>query len=435
MTAGEYMKPQKMPDSFQEIIQKVEKWNPKVSTFFSQCFSNTYLTTLERENDDSTFIITGDIPAMWLRDSTAQIRPYLVLAENDAEMADLIAGVIKKQTEYILHDPYANAFNKCSNGKGHQEDHTLMTPEVWERKYEIDSLCYPIQLAYLFWKTTGRTDHFTADFLTAIETIVDLWIVEQDHENLSKYRFERETDILSDTLPNDGKGNSVSKTGMTWSGFRPSDDACEYGYLIPSNAFVTVVLEYLLQMDIIRQRHDLFNKITTLKSEVRNGIHRFGIYEHENFGPIYAYETDGYGNFNFMDDANIPSLLSLPYLGFCSVDDPIYQNTRKFVLSKENPYYFYGQYEGVGSPHTPHNHVWPLSLIMQGLTSRDFSEKVNILDVLLRTDGDTQLMHESFDVNHPMNYTRPWFSWANALFCEFVMDLCGLGNKENTLSD
>lgn len=427
ITVGEQMETKKIPDSIQETIQQVEEWHPEVSAYFQQCFSNTYKTTLEPQYDQSTFIITGDIPAMWLRDSTAQIRPYLVLAENDPEMLNLIAGVIKRQVEYILHDPYANAFNREPNGKGHQNDNTRMTPWIWERKYELDSLCYPIQLAYLFWKLTGRTDHFTPSFLKAVDAIVDLWITEQNHTNLSNYRFERGTGILSDTLPDNGHGTPVSKTGMTWSGFRPSDDACEYGYLIPSNAFATVVLGYLTEMEAIQQNKELLNKIHKLKSQIETGLQQFGQVEHPEFGTIYAYETDGYNNFNLMDDANIPSLLSLPYLGFCDVDDPIYLNTRRFILSKENPYYFEGLYaNGVGSPHTPKDHVWPLSLIMQGLTSRSRSEREEVLDTLLRTDDNTRFMHESFNADSPTNYTRPWFSWANALFSEFVMDLCGI---------
>lgn len=419
-----------VPDSMTAVIEKVEKSVPRVSSLFRQCFSNTILTTVERQSDDSTFVITGDIPAMWLRDSSAQVRPYLILAEKDKEMADLIAGVIQKQVEFILHDPYANAFNKEANGEGHQSDHTKMTPGVWERKYEIDSLCYPIQLAYLFWQSTGRTDHFTTDFVKAVETIIDLWIIEQDHQVLSDYCFERETKISSDTLPFNGKGTPVAKTGMTWSGFRPSDDACEYGYLIPSNAFAVVVLGYLLEMDTIKENQGFINKITTLRSDIESGIQKFGIYEHKKYGSVYAYETDGKAQYNLMDDANIPSLLSLPYLGFCKVNDPIYQNTRNFILSKDNPYYFYGKYaSGIGSPHTPHNYIWHLSLIMQGLTSQSDLEKNRLLDVLLATDSATQFMHESFDADNPNCYTRPWFSWANAMFCEFVLDICGIKVK------
>ncbi|GGH79306.1 meiotically up-regulated gene 157 (Mug157) protein [Pullulanibacillus pueri] len=425
------MKKQVIPDAMEEMIENIAHWNPRVSEYFRHCYSNTYLSTLEHQEDGTTFVITGDIPAMWLRDSAAQVRPYLPLAKANPEMANLIAGVIKKQVAFILKDPYANAFNKEANGHGHQEDLTAMTPGVWERKYEIDSLCYPIQLAYLFWRATGRTDHFTPEFLQAVTAIVELWRVEQDHETASTYRFERKTDVLSDTLSHHGKGSAVKRTGMTWSGFRPSDDACTFGYLVPSNAFATVVLGYLLTIDIIKTEPELLRKIEELKLDIETGIRHYGIYEHEIYGPIYAYETDGYGHFNLMDDANIPSLLSLPYLGFCSPEDTIYQNTRRFILSEENPYFFKGKFaEGIGSPHTPHHFIWPLALSMQGLTAQDTTEKYKLLDVLLQTDGGTQLMHESFDPNHPESYTRPWFSWANAMFCEFVMSLFELETKE-----
>lgn len=313
---------------------------------------------------------------MWLRDSAAQVRPYLILAEHDEDMADLIEGGIRKQFQLINHDPYANAFNEVPNGNRYHDDQTEITPLIWERKYEIDSLCYPIQLSYLFWQTTGRTDHFNDSFREAVQNILNTWKTEQNHEEKSSYRFIRDNCPSQDTLSHEGYGAPVGYTGMTWCGFRPSDDACKYGYLIPSNMFAVVVLRQLstIAMEVLDDS-ELAANASELEKEINRGIQEFGMLEHPEYGTIYAYETDGLGRYNLMDDANVPSLLSLPYLGYCSMDDPIYQNTRKFILSNHNPYYYQGKVaSGIGSPHTPNNYIWHISLAIQGLTATTKTE-------------------------------------------------------------
>ncbi|MBB2481409.1 glycoside hydrolase family 125 protein [Bacillus sp. APMAM] len=419
-----------LPLSIKEKIDTVKSHfsnDEKVITLFEHCFSNTYETTIRRKEDGTTFVITGDIPAMWLRDSAAQVRPYLMLAEQDDDMADMIEGVIKRQLFFVLHDPYANAFNENPNGNCYHRDKTKMTPLLWERKYEIDSLCYPIQLAYLFWKATGRTSHFNETFIKAVQTIIETWKIEQHHEKQSEYRFERDNCPPSDTLTREGKGSLVTYTGMTWSGFRPSDDACQYGYLIPSNMFAVVVLRQLAEIaEIVLKNQELKESALKLADEINEGIQKFGKVEHPVYGTIFAYETDGQGNFNLMDDANVPSLLSLPYLGYCSIDDPIYLNTRNFILSNENPYYYEGTAaKGIGSPHTPEHYIWHIALSIQGMTSTSEEEKMRILDLFKHTDADTNLMHEGFHVDDPTQFTRDWFSWANSMFSEFLLSLCG----------
>lgn len=428
------------PASMTTLIEEMKTIfddDKKVQTLFENCFSNTYETTLKTRDDGSVFVITGDIPAMWLRDSAAQVRPYLILAETDPEIADMIEGVIQSQFNYINHDPYANAFNEEANGQRYHEDATEMTPLIWERKYEIDSLCYPIQLAYLFWKSTGRTAHFNESFQSAVRSIIETWVVEQYHEEYSSYRFERDNCPPSDTLTRDGRGTPVSYTGMTWSGFRPSDDACQYGYLIPSNMFAVVVLKQLAEIaDTVLIDKDLSNAAVKLAEEIDLGIRTFGIVEHPDYGRMYAYETDGFGNYNLMDDANVPSLLSLPYLGYCSSDDPIYLNTRKFILSTENPYYYEGKAaKGIGSPHTPKSYIWHISLAIQGMTAVSAQEKEEILALFKTTDADTNLMHEGFHVDAPEKFTRPWFSWANSMFSEFLLTLCNRYVKGSALSN
>lgn len=406
----------------------------KVAMVFEKCMENTLDTTIKYK-DGYTFILTGDIPAMWLRDSVCQVRPFLLFSQQNKEIQDMLIGLSKKQMQLILEDPYANAFNESSNGAGHQSDITEMLPSVWERKYEIDSLCYPIQLAYYIWKISGRFDQFTEEFKKSIEVIVNLWIVEQNHEEDSKYSFERKDCVETDTLVRDGKGSKTEFTGMTWSGFRPSDDACTFGYLVPSNMFAVVVLRYCEEIFPIfyENENELLERISKLKKEIEEGIEKFTVVKNELGEEMYAYEVDGLGNKLFMDDANVPSLMALPFLQYCDSKDNRYQNTRKFILSSQNPYFFKGKLaNGIGSPHTPENYVWPISLSIQGLTSQFESEKRDIIATLLRNDAETGLMHESFNVNDSSEYTREWFSWANMMFCELALDIAGISlNKLN----
>ncbi len=415
-----------LPRAVREKIVEVEERlgdRPKLARMFRRCYPNTLETTTQLVADGTSYVFTGDIPAMWLRDSTAQVRHYVPLAAGDADVQRIIEGLIARQVMYVGIDPYANAFNREANGQCWEVDETERNPWVWERKYEIDSLCYPIQLSYLYWQATGRTQIFDAAWKAMFEAVINLWRVEQNHGSDSPYRFQRFSGPPSDTLTHDGLGTPVAHTGMTWSGFRPSDDACAYGYLVPSNMFAVVVLGYGEQ--IVRQVYAddvLAQRAADLRAEIDSGIAAHAFYEHEKFGAIYAYETDGMGHYNLMDDANVPSLLSIAYLGYASVDDPLYQNTRRFVLSADNPYYHEGKYaRGVGSPHTPDGYIWPISLCIQGLTSNDLGEMNALVDMLERTDAGTEYMHEGFHPDDPQQFTRPWFAWANSLFGEFVL--------------
>ncbi len=430
---------QQLPQSMKALIDVVKTFftdDQKVQTIFENCFSNTYETTIRPQDDGTTFVITGDIPAMWLRDSAAQVRPYLILAENDEKIADMIEGVITKQVSFIIHDPYANAFNEEANGHCYHDDKTEMTPLLWERKYEVDSLCYPIQLSYLFWKSTGRTSHFNEMFQEAAAKIIETWKTEQNHQEKSTYSFERDNCPEQDTLSHSGKGSPVGYTGMTWSGFRPSDDACQYGYLIPSNMFAVVVLRQLKEIaEEVLDDKNLAKTALELANEIDEGIQKYGKVEHPTYGVIYAYETDGLGHYNLMDDANVPSLLSLPYLGYCDVMDPIYQHTRNFILGSENPYFYQGKVaKGIGSPHTPEHYIWHIALAIQGMTALTEEEKEDILELFKITDANTNFMHEGFHVDDPKKFTRPWFSWANSMFSEFLLSQCNLFVKGSPLA-
>ncbi|WP_029488061.1 glycoside hydrolase family 125 protein [Candidatus Epulonipiscium viviparus] len=400
---------------------------PKLVKMFKQCYTNTLSTTVTLLPDRTTYVITGDIPAMWLRDSACQLRPYYILAAKDLSIADTIEGLIRRQMKCILLDPYANAFNKCDNGNCYAQDETEMSGWVWERKYEIDSLCFPIQMAYLLWKNTGRTSHFDNMFVDTVNVIMDTWVVEQNHEENSPYSFIRRNSYFTETLSRDGKGALVKPNiGLTWSGFRPSDDACQYGYLIPSNMFAAVVLGYVAEIAEVISNDALGARALSLAEQIKNGIETYGIINHHTFGKVYAYEVDGYGQYNLMDDANVPSLLSIPYLGYRSYEDEVYQNTRKMILSDANPYFYKGSAaKGIGSPHTPINYIWHISLAIQGLTNPSREYKKKILSILATTDGETNMMHEGFDVNNPKKFTREWFSWANAMFCELLLSYGG----------
>ena len=396
---------------------------PVIADMFKATYLNTIETTVKLD-ENGAFVITGDIPAMWLRDSSAQVRHYLNLTAGDSAIRSLVTSLVKRQAYCILDDPYANAFNQTKKEGGHYADTTEFdNPMAWERKYEVDSLCYPVNLAYHFMKASGSTEHLDDTFKQACLKILGTFETEQYHAEKSPYRFTRTNCPPSDTLKCDGMGTPVAYTGMTWSGFRPSDDACEYHYLIPSEMFAVVILGYMAEI-AEKVWHDtaMKNRALKLRDEIDAGIKKYGTFDHPEFGTIYAYEADGLGNQNFMDDANVPSLLSLPYLGYCGEDDEIYQNTRRFILSKNNPYYYEGTAaKGIGSPHTPKNYIWHVSLAMQGLTSTSDDEINAILDLFETTTAGTGLMHEGFHVDNPDKFTRVWFAWANSIFAEFVI--------------
>ena len=410
----------KIPASVTAHIDKVcarlEKSSPKLAQLYRNCFPNTIATTIQEQEDGSLFVITGDIPAMWLRDSAPQVDHYIPLA-GDPEVASIVRRVVEKQFKYVLIDPYANSFNPAPNGEGHITDIPRNGPWVFERKYEIDSLCYPLWLCYRYWKATGD-DAVLAQLPAVVETILGVWRTEQHHVEKSPYRFTRTDCPYQDTIHNNGMGAPVAYTGMTWSGFRPSDDACTYGYLIPSNMFAVVVLGYAAEM---LGDHPLAAEALALRAEIQEGLKKFATVEHPVHGTVYACEVDGMGNYLLMDDANIPSLISAPYLGYTTTDDPIYRNTRKMLLSSDNPYYYEGKCaKGIGSPHTPPHYVWHMALAMQGMTSDNKEEMKAILDMLTTCDGGTGYMHEGFHVDDPTVFTRPWFTWPDSLFCEFV---------------
>jgi meiotically up-regulated gene 157 (Mug157) protein len=404
----------------------------KLAWMFENCYPNTLDTTCEHTLKDGrpdTFVITGDIHAMWLRDSSAQVYPYVALAGKEQALQTMLAGVINRQTACILIDPYANAFNNGPTGSEWESDHTDMKKELHERKWEIDSLCYPVRLAHHYWKTTGDESVFDHQRTAAMEAILKTFREQQRKDGRGAYRFSRTTDRQGDTLLNDGWGSPVKPVGLIVSSFRPSDDATLFGFLIPSNLFAVTSLRQVAEIArTVKGNDSLAGRCEALAGEVEAAVNRYGIVEHPEYGKVYAYETDGFGNSVCMDDANVPSLLALPFLGCVEASDPVYRNTRRLVLSSSNPYFFKGKAaEGIGGPHIGFDYIWPMSIIMRAATSADPDEIAWCIRTLRDTDGDTGFMHESFHRDDPARFTRAWFAWANTLFGELIIKLVDRG--------
>jgi meiotically up-regulated gene 157 (Mug157) protein len=417
-------------DAVENLIIEVKKAiaDEEIAWLFENCYPNTLDTTVtvgELNGKPDTFVITGDIKAMWLRDSTAQVWPYLPLVTKDKELKKLIEGVIRRQTRCINIDPYANAFNKARTGSPWITDKTTMKLDLHERKWEIDSLCYPIRLAHGYWQTTGDTSVFDDEWQKAARAVLATFKVQQRKTDNGPYKFQRITETSTDTLPLSGYGNPTNKVGLVHSMFRPSDDACIYPFLIPSNLFAQKALMHLVHIyTMVFNDAAMVTECTALANEIGLALEKYAFVNHPIHGKIMAYEVDGFGNTLCMDDANVPSLLGLPYLGCVEPADEVYQNTRRFVLSADNPYFFKGQYaEGIGGPHVGMDMIWPMSITMRALTSTNDTEITQCLKMLKATHAGTGFMHEAFNKNNPTNYTRKWFAWANTLFGELIVKL------------
>lgn len=421
----------------QEIVRiQAMLTHPKLAWMFGNCFPNTLDTTVrfaQKDGKPDTSVYTGDIHAMWLRDSGAQVWPYVQFANEDPQLKQMLIGVILRQFGSINLDRYANAFYTDTNQVGEwASDLTDMKPGVHERKWEIDSLCYPIRLAYHYWLVTGDSSIFGEEWLKAIENILLTFKEQQRKEGVGPYKFQRRTERALDTLNNGGIGAPVSPVGLIVSSFRPSDDATTLQFLVPSNFFAVTSLRKAAEiLKTVNNKVDLAKECSNLADEVEGALKKYATYNHPKYGTIYAFEVDGFGNHMLMDDANVPSLLAMPYLGDVDVNDPIYQNTRKFVWSEDNPYFFKGKAgEGIGGPHIGYDMAWPMSIMMKAFTSQNDEEIKWCIKSLMETDADTGFMHESFNVNDPKNFTRDWFAWQNTLFGELILKLVKEGKLD-----
>ena len=407
--------------------------NPKLAWMFRNCFPNTLDTTVhyrdDSEGDPDTFVYTGDIHAMWLRDSGAQVWPYVRYAAEDEHLRRMIAGVINRQFLSICIDSYANAFNDGPTGGHWMSDGTAMNPNDHERKWEIDSHCYPIRLAYEYWKTTGDTSVFGEKWLDGIKAILKTLREQQRKEGHGSYTFTRVTDRQLDTKCCNGMGNPVKPCGLIASSFRPSDDATTFEFLVPSNFFAVSSLRKAAEiLETVNHEAGLAGECRSLADEVEAAIKAEAVVYHPKFGNIYAFEVDGFGNKYMMDDANVPSLLALAYLDESLASDPVYRNTRRFVLSEYNPYFFKGKAaEGIGGPHIGYDMIWPMSIMMRAFTSTSDEEIRDCIVTLMNTDAGTGFIHESFHKDDPGNFTRAWFAWQNTLFGELILKLMDEG--------
>lgn len=417
-------------DAVETLIQKVKQEiaDPEIAWMFENCFPNTLDTTVDYEtinNRPDTFIITGDIDAMWLRDSTAQVWPYMPLVREDVNLKNLILGLINRQVKCVLTDPYANAFYKdLSKESDWKSDRPEPIPGVHERKWEIDSLCYVIRLSEGYYRISGDQTVFSAEWDQAMRQIVAVFRTEQQKDGTSPYYFVRKTNAMIDA-PVFGTGRPIKPVGLISSMFRPSDDATLYPFLIPSNIFAVLSLRQLADIySSVLHDQEFSTECHRFADEVERAIQKYALSEHLHFGKIYAYEVDGFGNKNFMDDANVPSLMSLVYLGAHQDSDEIYQNTRKFLLSENNPYFLKGKIaEGQASPHTGKDKIWPMGIILRAMTSTDPEEIKHCLRMLKASHADTGFMHEAFHKDNPKDYNRSWFAWANTLFGELILKI------------
>ena len=388
-----------------EIDVTLHGATPSVLAIDADTLFHTLSTDFFLQDDGGMYVQTGDIPAMWLRDSSAQTYPYVRFADEIPDFRPIIRAVIERDARNILTDPHANAFTA-----GYK---------VWEEKWEPDSLAYPVTLIYAYWNETHDRAIFTPHVRWALQHTLATYECEIDHETCSAYR--------SRFLPNHGAGAPFAHTGMIWGAFRPSDDRVKYPYNIPQNMLAAVALEEIGEIAVagFGDAH-MAAEADSLEHTVRGGIERYGVIYDFNHGWMYAYEVDGLGGFELMDDANLPNLVTAPLWEYVSPFDPIYENTRAFALSTGNPYFYSGRYAtGLGSPHTPTGWVWPLGMIGQALTSRSSSEIATLIKMTESTGASNGLIHESFDPDDPSRFTRSEFGWANASYAELLFRSVG----------
>ena len=387
-----------------------------------------HLATEEHWEGAQSFIVTGDINAEWLRDSTNQLAQYQGLAAKDPRIESLILGAINTQAEYVIMSPYCNAFQPpppshlSPTGNG-QDDavHPAYEPaRVFECKYELDSLAHFLALGNQFHQNTKSTAFLTPRWYAALEIVLEL-LNEQSKSTFNsttgkfernEYIFRRRTNIGTETLNLGGIGNPLNgDTGLIRSAFRPSDDATILGFFIPANAMMAVELKRTAALVKSAGKSDLSDTLLRRADSIEKGIWEHGVVKHKKYGEVFAFEVDGYGSQILMDDANLPSLLALPLMGFVDASDKTYQNTRKMILEKAgNPYYLSGKgFSGIGGPHIGLQNAWPMSRLVQAMTSSEDDEIMDSLHAVLMSSR-LGLVHESINVERVMDYTRKFRS-------------------------
>ena len=441
-------KSQAIDDYIQQMTDKIK--DKDLARLFENCLPNTLDTTIKWHDPDEndSFIITGDINAQWLRDSTFQLEPYHQFMKQDEKLKQLIGGAVQTQAKFVNTACYCNAFQALEKSGIHpvKNDYTdnvsppFDSDRVFECKYEIDSPASFLRLSWQYYSHTKDDSMFTKEWMLAIGQVFRV-IREQSQPsfdtktgiwNQAYYTFQRQTNTATETLALGGAGYPVNEDlDLVRSAFRPSDDTTIMQYFIPGNAMLSVELDHLAGLlkhaakAGVAGAEAYIEKAATFSKLIRKAVLEHGVFEHPEYGKVLAYEIDGYGGRIVMDDANVPSLLSLPLLGFMEKDDPIYVNTRKLILSKKtNPYYHEGsKLQGIGSPHTPMKNVWPMSLMVQIMTSNDEKEIEQCLEEIKTSTAGLGLMHESVNAWNTLDFSRPWFAWANAYFALTVMNV------------
>ncbi|TCP36608.1 glycoside hydrolase family 125 protein [Sphingomonas sp. BK235] len=402
--------------------------DPKLAWMFENCYPNTLDTTVLSVTDDDAFVITGDIPCLWLRDSSAQLRPYLHLAKGDPALTRLFRGLIARQARCVLIDPYANAFLQDPGGRtdldSSQHDQTEMKPGVAERKWEVDSLCYVLRLASSYWGATKDRAPFTAEWAESARAIVRTFREQQRRDGSGPYHFQR-----SSVQPTETQlwsvGNPTRKVGLIHSSFRPSDDATILPFLIPANIFAARTLRELATV-ATEARGDtaLAADAAALAAEIEAALAAHGRMRLADGSEVWAFEVDGFGNALFMDDCCELSLSGLAFLGCASLDDPLWRRTEAAAWSERNPWFVRGRAgEGLGGPHAGFDLIWPMATLVRGASSRDDALTRACLKSIRDTDADTGFVHETFHKDDPARFTRPWFAWANGLLGETLVSL------------
>ncbi|KAH6678576.1 hypothetical protein B0J14DRAFT_326100 [Halenospora varia] len=455
-----YMRPDPVCRTFNSSVvedtikdmQSVIK-DPDLYRLFQNSFPNTLDTAVKwrgyaanNSDEELTFLITGDINAMWLRDSANQMQSYLPLVKANSShdsLASLYRGVINLQARYINEAPHCNSFQPpVESGIGPSKNQDLpdnFTPPapnttIFECKYELDSLAAFLEISTNYYEATGDIDFFrNFQWVSAIETIIETTealligtYANNGSVNTVPYTWRRTTDSATETLDNSGRGNPVQGgTGLVRSAFRPSDDSTIFQLFIPANMMFSRYLDSTSEiMANISNQRNLANHMHNFAGRIREAITKYGIVNNPTYGQIYAFEVDGYGSQNIMDDANIPSLLSAPFLGYLNVTDQVYQNTRKLILSKDNPYFMRGPViNAVGGPHAGLGQAWPMASIIRIFTTSDTHEIESTLKEIVGSTAGLGLIHESVDSFDASKWTRQWFSWANGLFGQCLLDL------------
>ncbi|KAH6644575.1 hypothetical protein C7974DRAFT_23539 [Boeremia exigua] len=429
--------------------------DPDLYRLFQNAYPNTLDTAIRwkgfaanNAEEELTFIITGDLNAMWLRDSSNQLQSYLPLLNASSDpnsIASLYRGVINLQARYLLTSPYCNAFQPpVESGIGPtlndaaSEDTVFPTyanQSVFECKYELDSLGAFLQISTDYYRATGDYEFFGKfQWIPAVEAILkvahDMSMPTYGPEGEvleSAYTFQRLTPRATETFANDGIGNPVANgTGLIRSGFRPSDDSTLFQLFIPANmmfsAYLSSASEIMSKLNV-GSSASVAEQMSSLSNSVHDAVETYGTVNHPTHGKIYAFEVDGFGSTAIMDDANIPSLLSAPFFGY-RIDEQTYTNTRSAILSATNPYYMRGPViNAIGGPHQGPGMAWPMASIVRILTSEDDDEITTELRQIVSSTDGLGLIHESINTFNQSDWTRQWFSWANGLFGQMILDL------------